>query len=100
MPTSSSYHTYLIEALKDPDEAAAYLDAVLADEDFDFVALHIALRNVAAAKQLTQEDPDQAKILGILTQTSHPDPNLLLKILSQLGFQLSIIPKTPTASGD
>ncbi len=34
MPTSKSYHLYLIEALKDPQEAAAYWEAVLEDGDY------------------------------------------------------------------
>jgi DNA-binding phage protein len=35
MPTYKSYHLYLIESLKDPAEATAYLDAVLEDGDSD-----------------------------------------------------------------
>ena len=49
MPTYKSYHSYLIESLKDPLEAAAYLDAVLEDGDFDHILL--ALKNVAEAQQ-------------------------------------------------
>ena len=49
MPTYKSYHSYLIESLKDPLEAAAYLDAVLEDGDFDHILL--ALKNFAEAQQ-------------------------------------------------
>ena len=49
MSTYKSYHSYLIESLKDPLEAAAYLDAVLEDGDFDHILL--ALKNVAEAQQ-------------------------------------------------
>ncbi|MFO0543532.1 MAG: DNA-binding protein, partial [Pseudanabaena sp.] len=49
MPTYKSYHSYLIESLKDPLEAAAYLDAVIEDGDFEHILL--ALKNVAEAQQ-------------------------------------------------
>jgi DNA-binding phage protein len=46
MPTHKSYHSYLIESLKDPAEAA-YLDAVLEDSDLEHILL--ALKNVEEA---------------------------------------------------
>ena len=52
MSTYKSYHSYLIESLKDPLEAAAYLDAVLEDGDFDHILL--ALKNVAEAQCRSQ----------------------------------------------
>jgi DNA-binding phage protein len=39
MSTSRSYHSYLIESLRDPQEAAAYLDAVLEDGTVEEVRL-------------------------------------------------------------
>jgi DNA-binding phage protein len=53
MPTSRSYHSYLIESLKDDREAAAYLDAVLEECDYDEFCL--ALKNVAEARLSTLE---------------------------------------------
>lgn len=44
-PRSVSYQAYLLESLKDPQEAAAYMDAVLELEDP--VALELALQQVA-----------------------------------------------------
>ena len=52
MPTYKSYHSYLIESLKDPVEAAVYLDAVLEDGDLDHILL--ALKNVAEARRNQQ----------------------------------------------
>ncbi len=49
MKTHKSYHAYLIESLKDPLEAAAYLDAVLEDGDFEHISL--TLKNVAKARR-------------------------------------------------
>ena len=95
MPTSRSYHSYLIESLKDPQEAAAYLDAVL--EDGNYKELHLALRNVAEARIATlsngQLTPDQEVTQQVLSQQSQLDLYILLKMLDSLGFKLSITPK-------
>lgn len=47
MPRSESYHAYLIERLRNPEEAEAYLKAVL--EENDQVLLQKAIRNVIEA---------------------------------------------------
>lgn len=39
MLTHKSYHSSLIEALKDPEEAAAYLEVVLEDGDLKHILL-------------------------------------------------------------
>jgi DNA-binding phage protein len=49
MPTHKPYHSYLIESLKDPAEATAYLDAVLEDGDLKHILL--ALKNVVEAHE-------------------------------------------------
>lgn len=54
MPTSRSYRSYLIESLKDPQEAAAFLDAVL--EDGSFEEIRLALINVVEAQIAASED--------------------------------------------
>jgi hypothetical protein len=40
MLTHKSYHSSLIEALKDPEEAAAYLEVVLEDGDLKHICWH------------------------------------------------------------
>lgn len=47
MPKSESYHAYLIERLKNPEEAEAYLKAVLLENDRRL--LHKAIKNVIEA---------------------------------------------------
>lgn len=37
MPKNVSYHTYLIESLKDPKEASAYFKAVLEEGDVEII---------------------------------------------------------------
>ncbi|MFN5263246.1 MAG: DNA-binding protein, partial [Pseudanabaena sp.] len=71
MPTYKSYHSYLIESLKDPLEAAAYLDAVIEDGDFEHILL--ALKNVAEAQQdITNNSKNNKLNLDL-------NPQLLLK---------------------
>ena len=47
MPKSVSYHTYLIESLKDPKEASAYFKAVW--EEGDVEMLQLAINNLLEA---------------------------------------------------
>jgi len=56
MPRTKSYKTDLLESFKDPQEAAEYLNAALADGDPDVFLL--ALRDVAEAegKDITGQD--------------------------------------------
>jgi DNA-binding phage protein len=98
MPTSRSYHLYLIESLKDPQEAAAYLDAVL--EDGNYEELYLALKNVLEA-QATLSDTNLANEQDIaqqlLSQPTNLDLSTLLKVLDALGFKLSVMPKQHVA---
>jgi DNA-binding phage protein len=50
MPKSVSYHAYLIESLKDPKEADAYIKAAIEEDDPEL--LRIAQRNVIEAQNL------------------------------------------------
>ena len=47
MPKSVSYHSYLIESLKDPSEASAYFKAVLEEKDVEL--LQKAINNLIEA---------------------------------------------------
>ena len=49
---TARYNDGLRQALLDPDEAAAYLDAALAENDID--AFLLALRDVAEARGISQ----------------------------------------------
>lgn len=48
MKKSIDYQDYLINSLKDPEEAAGYLNAALESRDLN--AILLALKNVAKAK--------------------------------------------------
>ncbi len=93
MPTYKSYHSYLIESLKDPLEAAAYLDAVLEDGDFEHILL--ALKNVAEAQQNIASNSKNNKLNLALNSQLFPNqqPSELMtiaKLLNQLGLKLSV----------
>lgn len=93
MPTYKSYHSYLIESLKDPLETAAYLDAVLEDGDFEHILL--ALKNVAEAQQdINSNSKNNNLNLDINPQLfPNQQPSELItvaKLLNQLGLKLSV----------
>ena len=50
MTQTKSYHRYLIESLKDPTEATAYLWAILQEENPEPKLLKIALENILEPK--------------------------------------------------
>ncbi|MDX2096801.1 MAG: transcriptional regulator [Leptolyngbyaceae cyanobacterium bins.59] len=96
MPTSRDYHSYLIESLKDPQEAAAYLEAVLEDGTSD--ELHLALKNVAEAQIATMNDhqiTNHQEIIRHISEQSELNISSLLKTLDEMGFKLTITPKQP-----
>ncbi len=89
----SSYQKDLIEALKDHNEAAAYLSAAIAEGDRGVFLL--ALRNVVEANggmaviaeraNLTRES-----LYRMLSRRGNPEIKSLLSILHAMGFKLSI----------
>ena len=96
MTTYKSYHSYLIESLKDPLEAAAYLDAVLEDGDFEHILL--ALKNVAEAQQdITSNSKNNNLNLDFNSQLFPNQENseliTITKLLNQLGLKLSVTVK-------
>ncbi|MCA6523496.1 MAG: DNA-binding protein [Pseudanabaena sp.] len=93
MPTYKSYHSYLIESLKDPLEAAAYLDAVIEDGDFEHILL--ALKNVAEAQQdITNNSKNNKLNLDLnpqlLLKQQPSELMTIAKLLNQLGLKLSV----------
>ncbi len=100
MPTSKHYHSYLIESLQDPAEAAAYLDAVLEDGDLEHILL--ALKNVAesrsqmpAAKDL---DSDWETCYQVLARGETPSLQAIALLLDKLGLKLSVTIKPEQAA--
>jgi DNA-binding phage protein len=96
MPTHKSYHSYLIDSLKDPAEATAYLDAVLEDGDLEPILL--ALKNVAEARRNSidasdKTDPDWENCYQLLAQGETPGLLAIATLLNELGLRLSVTVK-------
>ena len=62
IPTSDSYHNYLIARLQTSSEAAAYLDAILEEEDPEPTLLKSALLDIVEALSKTQLAPQAAEL--------------------------------------
>jgi DNA-binding phage protein len=94
MSTSRSYHSYLIESLKDAQEAAAYLDAVLEDCNYDEFCL--ALKNVAEARlailEASSSNSDRENVQKLLSSQTNLDLVSSFQALNNLGFKLSVVP--------
>jgi probable addiction module antidote protein len=94
MARSRPYVTSLLQALKDPDEAAAYLDAAL--EDGDTEAFLLALRRVAEARlggmsQLADASTlNRESLYRMLSAQGNPSLVNLEKVLHALGLRLSV----------
>ena len=92
-PASVPYETRLLERLKNPREAAAYLEAAI--EDGDESGLMLALRHVAQAlggvaalarkSKLTRE-----ATYRMLSESGNPELRSLTAILGAAGLRLSV----------
>ena len=85
----------MIESLKDPAEAAAYLDAVLEDGEIEHILL--ALKNVAEARR-SQIDSEWEKCYQSLDRGEIPGLLSLAELLNGLGLKLSVTVKEEQAA--
>ena len=90
---SADYHQYLIERLKDPAEALAYLKASLEEADLPEVFL-LALRNVAEARgfaKLAQDTKlNRESLYRMLSKKGNPSLSSLHVLLDSLGLRFSV----------
>ena len=94
-----NFREYLIEELKDPEEAVSYLNTALDEyeKDKDIEAFLLALRSVAEAKGGIRELSNKTKLnrqhlYRTLSHKGNPRLNTLEAVLHGLGFKLSIVP--------
>lgn len=95
MAKNIDYHVYLIETLKEPSEAAGYLNAALDDGNID--GFLEALRNVVEAHGgMTQLSAKTSKgrssLYKTISNTGNPYLRNTNEILRTLGFHLSVTP--------
>ena len=97
MEQTRKYRDYLVEKLRDPREAAAYLKAALAEfeQDGEAEAFLLALRSVVEAtggvsRLADKTNLNRQHLYRTLSGTSNPKLSTLGTILGGLGFRLSI----------
>lgn len=87
------YQEYLIESLKDPKEAAAYLNAALEEKEMPKVFL-LALRNVAEARGVQwlaqQAHLNRENLYRMLSKKGNPVFRSLYEILAALDLKLVV----------
>ena len=94
MVRSRSYKEGLLERLKDPQEAAAYLDAALEDGETEVFLL--ALRDVAEARvggmtTLAQQTGlNRETLYRTLSEKGNPELASLDKLLHAVGLRLAV----------
>ncbi len=93
MATSRDYQVSLIEGLRDPKEAAAYLDAAL--EDGDRAVFLLAIRNVIQAfggmTQIARHTGlNRENLYRVLSEQGNPELKSLEKLLKALGLRLAV----------
>lgn len=99
---TGDYHAEHIQWLKDPENAAGYLNAAMEEGDKD--ALLLALRNIAEAEGGMAAVAERAhlkreSLYRMLSTRGNPALSNLLSILHGMGLKITIQPeKTVTAS--
>ncbi|MDD3146183.1 MAG: putative addiction module antidote protein [Candidatus Riflebacteria bacterium] len=82
----------LLETLKDPREAAAYLNAALEEDDNELFLL--ALKNVVKASGVTniarKTHLNRENLYKMLSEKGNPELTSLWSILSSIGLKISI----------
>jgi probable addiction module antidote protein len=92
---TNNFETDLMEKLRDPEFASAYIMSAIVENDMNF--LPIALGDVAKAHRVTK----LAEATGINRRTlykvfdidGHPSFGLVTQIMQSLGMELQIRPK-------
>ena len=97
MAKSRSYKIDLLESLKDPIEATEYLTAALEDGEPEVFLL--ALRDVVESyggmsKLATSTMLNRESLYRMLSSKGNPEFFSLSVVLSAVGFQLAVVPKT------
>lgn len=94
-PRDASFDDYLIKTMKDPAEAAAYIEAVM--EQDDPATLLVALRHVAKAHGMAEvarrADVSDKMLFKALSAEGNPTLTTVHKVLHVMGLRLSVVPE-------
>ena len=101
MAKSKSYQNNLIESLKDPTEAAEYLNAALEDGEAEVFLL--ALRDVVDSfggmgKLASSTSLNRENLYRMLSTKGNPEFFSLSTVLNAVGFRLAVEPRTAALS--
>ncbi len=90
-----SYEESLLACLREPAEAAAYIDAVL--ETGDQAALLLALRQVASAHGIAEiarrAELGEKTLFKSLAEEGNPTLATLTRVLHAVGLRLTVTPQ-------
>ncbi len=93
-PRDVSFDNYMVESMKDPAQAAVYIEAVIDLEDP--AALLVALRHVAKAHGMAEvarrADVSDKNLFKALSATGNPTLATVHKVLAAVGLRLSVEP--------
>jgi probable addiction module antidote protein len=93
-PRDASFDDYMAESMKDPAEAAAYIEAVM--ELDDPAALLVALRHVAKAHGMAEvarrAGVGDKMLFRALSAEGNPTLTTVHKVLHAVGLRLSVAP--------
>ena len=89
---SKDYHSSLIEDLKNPTEATAYLEVAL--EEGSNEEFLLALRNVAEARGISkiskESNLNRESLYKMLSTKGNPQLSSLVAVLKSMGLRLSV----------
>src|SRR5580698_6822472 len=92
---TASFEADLMEKLRNPEFASAYIMSAIVDNDLDF--LPIALGDVAKAhgisKLANETGINRRTLYKIFDKKGHPSFDLVTQILQSLGLQIEVKPK-------
>jgi DNA-binding phage protein len=99
MPTSKSYHEFLIDSLQDSQEAASYISAFFEEQDPESELLKLVLNHVLEALTKSNTSPEtvreqKAKLDEILSQPGSEAIYNLANWLKVLGLKLQVVPES------
>jgi probable addiction module antidote protein len=93
-PRDASFDDYIVKTMKDPAEAAAYIEAAI--ELDDPAALLMALRHVAKAHGMAEvarrADLGDKTLFKALSANGNPTLATVHKVLAAVGLRLSVEP--------
>ena len=91
-PTTANYETGLKAALADPEEAAAYLNAALEENDQEIFLL--ALRDITEARGFSRVAQDASlnreNLYRMLSPAGNPQLSSLKTLLHSIGLRLAV----------